>query len=93
LLTAYFAVAETLDGVAVAGAAFAFASSIAQRTLSTQVRDVRRRVANVAGTVERRDGTTQQLEASDLMGVEEAALRTLTIATVALAVALVIMRL
>jgi hypothetical protein len=93
LMTAYFAAAETLDGVAVAGAAFAFASSIAQRTLSTQVRDIRRRVANVAGTVERRDGTTQQLEANDLMGVEEAALRTLTIATVALAVALVIMRL
>jgi hypothetical protein len=93
LLTAYFATAETLDGVAVAGAAFAFASSLAQRTLSTQVRDVRRRVANVSGTVERRDGTVQQLEVRDLMGVEEAALRALTAAMVALAVALVIMRL
>jgi hypothetical protein len=93
VLTAYFAAAETLDVVAAAGAAFAFASSLAQRTLSTQVRDVRRRVAKVTGTVERRDGTTQQLEAKDLMSVEEAALRALTAAVVALAVALVIMRL
>jgi hypothetical protein len=93
LLTAYFAAAETLDVVAVAGAAFAFASSFAQRTLSTQVRDVRRRVARITGTVERRDGTTQRLGSHDLMGVEEAALRALTAAMVALAVTLVIMRL
>jgi hypothetical protein len=93
LLTAYFAAAERLDGVAVAGAVFAFASSLAQRTLSTQVRDVRRRVVGVSGTVERRDEGAQRLEARDLMAVEEAALRVLTVAIVALAVALVIMRL
>jgi hypothetical protein len=93
LLTAYFAAAERLDGVAVAGAVFAFASSLAQRTLSTQVRDVRRRVVGVSGTVERRDEGAQRLEARDLMAVEEAALRALTVAIVALAVALVIMRL
>jgi hypothetical protein len=86
LLTAYFAVAA-------AAAAFAFASSIAQRVLSTQVREVRRRVASVRGTVERRDGSTQRLRPADLMAVEEAALRALTAAIVALAVALVIMRL
>lgn len=93
LLTAYFAVAETIDAVAVAAAVFAFASSLAQRTLSTQVREVRRRVARVSGVVERRDGTRQHLEAADLMTVEEAALRALAAAVVALAVALVIMRL
>ena len=93
LLTAYFATAEKLDGTAVAGAAFAFGASLAQRRLSTQVRDVRRRVARVSGTVERRDGTTHTLTAADLMAAPEAGLRVLTAAVVALAVALVIMRL
>jgi hypothetical protein len=93
LLTAYFAAAETLDWVAIAGATFAFALSLAQRILSTQVRDVRRRVVGVTGTVQRRDGETQPLAARDLMCVEEAALRALAAAVVALGAALVIMRL
>jgi hypothetical protein len=93
VLTAYFATAGELDGVVVAGAAFAFASSLAQRRLSTRVRDVRRRVVSVTGRVERRDGSVHRLEASDLMAVEEAALRVLTASILALAVALVIMRL
>jgi len=50
-------------------------------------------VTSVAGTVTRSDGTTRSLEPADLMGPEEAALEALTAATVALAVALVIMRL
>ena len=93
VLTAYFAMAETLDGVAAAGAVFAFASSLAQRRLSTQVRDVRRRVTRASGTVERSDGSIQHLGPSDLMAVEEGALRALTVAVLALAAALVIMRL
>jgi hypothetical protein len=93
LLTAYFAMAEHTDGIAVAGAAFAFALSWAQRRLSTPVRDVRRRVTRVTGTIERRDGTTQELGPGDLIAGPESALRALTAATVALAVALVIMRL
>jgi hypothetical protein len=93
LLTAYFATAERLDVTAAAGAAFAFATSLAQRRLSTQVRDVRRRVTRVSGTIERGDGTTQELGAADLMTAPETALRALTAAMVALAVALVMMRL
>jgi hypothetical protein len=42
LLTGYFAVAERLRWEAAAGAAFAFATSLAQRTLSTPVRFARR---------------------------------------------------
>jgi hypothetical protein len=57
------------------------------------VRDVRRRVSRVSGTVERRDGSSQQLTAADLMDAEEGALRVLAAATVALAAALVMMRL
>ena len=93
LLTGYFATAEELDLVALVAAAFAFALSLAQRTLSSRVRDVRRRVVHVDGTVARRDGTSQELNAQDLMDVEERALRILSLAVVALAAALVMMRL
>ena len=93
LLTSYFAVAEKLDEIALAGAAFAFALSLAQRTLSSRVREVRRRVARVHGTVERRDGSSADLTPQDLMEVEERALRILAVAVVALAAALVMMRL
>ena len=93
LLTGFFAAAEELDGAAILGAAFAFALSLAQRRLSSRVRDVRRRVSRVSGTVKRRDGSSQQLTAADLMDAEEGALRVLAAATVALAAALVMMQL
>jgi hypothetical protein len=93
LLTGYFAVAEELDEIAVAGAAFAFALSLAQRRLSSRVRDVRRRVVGVTGTIERSDGSSARLGPEDLMDVEEGALRILALATVVLAAALVMMRL
>ena len=92
LLTGYFAVAEELDPVAVVAAAFAFALSYAQRTLSSRVREVRRRVDRVSGTVEHRDGSSHELTTHDLMDVEERALRILSLAVVALAAALVMMR-
>jgi hypothetical protein len=92
LLTGFFAAAEELDPAAIIGSVFAFALSLAQRRLSSRVRDVRRRVSRVTGTVERRDGSSQELTAADLMDAEEGALRVLAAATVALAAALVMMR-
>jgi hypothetical protein len=92
LLTGYFAAAESMSAVAVAAAVFAFALSVAQRILSTQVRDVRRRVVRLRGTVERTDGTSSELTADTVMGPAERALRLLSVAVVALAVALVMMR-
>ena len=50
LLTAYFASARRLDGAAVAGGAFAFCSSLAQRALSTEVRFARRAAGDPALT-------------------------------------------
>ena len=50
LLTAYFAVAERLRVEALLGALFAFASSLAQRTLSTPVRAARRQDGDPAPT-------------------------------------------
>jgi hypothetical protein len=50
LLTAYFACAGRLRGEAVLGAAFAFCSSLVQRTLSTPVRHARRVAGDPAAT-------------------------------------------
>jgi hypothetical protein len=49
LLTGYFAVAERLRWPAVAGAAFALLTSLAQRTLSTEVRTARRVAGDASG--------------------------------------------
>ena len=75
-LTGYFVEAQTIRVEAVAAAAFAFAASLAQRTLSTPVRRARRQEETTAG-----------------IEPLERALRLLTWATVALAVALVAARL
>ena len=92
LLTAYFAAAGGLDLVAAAGAVFAYLTSRAQRTLSTPVRGVRRRVARVDGRIERNDGTSEPITAELLVQTNETALRVLAGAVVALAAALVLMR-
>lgn len=90
--TAYFAAAERLDAVALAGALFALLTSFAQRALSTPVRDVRRRVSAIEGRIERKDGASEAITADLLLRGKEDALRALAGACVALAVALVIMR-
>jgi hypothetical protein len=92
LLTAYFASARTLHGEAFAAAGYAFASSWAQRRLSTPVRLVRRRVVAVEGKLELDDGTTRPLDADALASVPEAALKALVAATVLVAVALLLLR-
>jgi len=81
VLTAYFASAETLRGEAVAAAAFAFATSWVQRTLSTPVRAVRRRPPDEVTDAERA-----------LAPHSERALQTLAAAHVLLAVALLLSR-
>ena len=45
VLTAYFVTAERLRATAILGAGFALVTSLAQRTLSTEVRGIRRREA------------------------------------------------
>jgi mannose/fructose/N-acetylgalactosamine-specific phosphotransferase system component IIC len=92
VLTAYVAVAERIDWAPVLAAVFAGASSLGQRHLSTQVRDVRRRARSVSGTIVRPDGLEEPISATTLIGAEERALRVFTVATVAVALALVMMR-
>jgi hypothetical protein len=92
LLTAYLATAEEVRAEAVAAAVAAYLLSLAQRRLSTPVRTVRRRVARVDGRIEYRDGTSAEVTPDVLMQAPEAALRALTGAVIALAVALVVLR-
>ena len=92
LLTAYFASARTIGSAVLAAAAFASLLSFAQRTLSTQVRDVRRRTAEVTGRIVRIDGTEATVNADTLTVVPERALRVLCASVIALAVALVLVR-
>ncbi len=92
LLTAYAAAAETITRVAVAAAVFAALLSLAQRRLSTPVRLVRRRVRSVSGSLELDDGETLVVTPGLLTRASEEALRILTGAVIALAVALVLLR-
>ena len=93
VLTAYLAVAERLAPAAVAGAAFAALLSLAQRALSTWVRTLRRRARTAQGWIESADGSREELTLEALRAAPERALRLLTAAVVALAVALVLVRL
>jgi hypothetical protein len=93
LLTAYFATAGEITAEAVAATGYAVALSLAQRRLSTQVRDVRRRVATVNGEIERRDGSVEPVTPATLVDGPERALRAMAVASCAVAVALVMMRL
>ena len=92
LLTAYFASARTVSLAAAAAAAAAAFFSLAQRALSTRVREVRRRATAVHGRIEWADGTATAIDAALLTAAAETALRLLTAGVVALAVALVLVR-
>jgi hypothetical protein len=60
--------------------------------LSTPVRDLRRRTRRVSGTIERSDGSTVPLDGAALSSAPERALQILTLAVIALALALVVLR-
>ena len=92
-LSGYVVEAGTIRAAAIAAALYATLQSAAQRVLSTPVRDTRRRVATVEGTVELRDGTRTPVTRQTLMATQETALRLLAAASVALAVAVLALRL
>jgi hypothetical protein len=92
VLTAYFASARTLHVAAFAAAGYAFASSWAQRRLSTPVRLVRRRVVSVEGRAQLDDGTVLPLDADALASAPEASLKVLAAAMVLIALALLLFR-
>ena len=88
VLTAYFAQAGRLSLAAGIGAAAAFALSYCQRALSTPARRIRRQARSVSGSIVLEDGTAEPLNTAVLLEPLERALRALSWATVALALAL-----
>ncbi len=93
VLTAYFAQTGELSVAAVLVAAACAMVSASQRALSTPVRDLRRRVSAVQGTISRHDGTSSPIDAGTLRAAPEAALRLLCVAMPLLAGGLIVMRL
>lgn len=93
VVTAYVAMTGRLRVEAVVGAAAATALSLAQRTLSTPVRRLRRSTVSVDGTIVLADGTRLAVTRESLTAAPEAALRLLTVATLLAAAALVAARL
>jgi hypothetical protein len=88
VLVGYFVQAERLDLTAALGAAAALGFSLAQRSLSTPARALRRRVVSVGGRVTMRDGSGLDLNERVLLQPLERALSSLSWAMVALAFAL-----
>jgi len=80
----------TIAGVLVAGACFGL--SVAQRALSTPVRELRRRTASVSGEQRLRDGAVIELSAARLAAPLDAALRAVALALVLLAAGLLSVR-
>jgi hypothetical protein len=93
VLVGYVAQADRLALAPLLAAGGAFALSLAQRSLSTPARQLRRRVRAVEGTVAFTDGSVRALDVKGLLAPLEATLRALTWAVVALAAALAVFRL
>lgn len=93
VLTASFAQTARVTPAAVIAAAGCAALSAAQRALSTPVRRLRRRVAEVRGQLVLRDGTSEPLDAASLRAAPETALRWMSAAVPLLAVGLLAARL
>jgi hypothetical protein len=81
----------TVPGMLAAAACFLF--SVAQRRLSTPVRQLRRRTVAVSGYQELSDGTVAELDAARLAHPLDSALRACALALVVLATGLVVARL
>ena len=92
-LTGYWinALEFRLQGVAVATGCFML--SVAQRRLSTPVRELRRRTVSVTGSQRLADGTTIELDAARVAAPLDGALQACALALVLLATGLVIARL
>ena len=92
VLVAYYAQAVTIRPAAIAAAVFAYSLSRAQRVLSSEARDLRRRVSEVAGQKTYRDGSRSLLSRQSILKPLERCLVALSWCTCALGVAIVLAR-
>jgi hypothetical protein len=91
--TGYFVNALTIRPAGILVAAGCFLLSVAQRRLSSPVRELRRRTLEVVGEQRLSDGTTRALTRASLLAPLEGALSALWLALVLVAAGLVIVRL
>ena len=92
-LTSYWANALSIRAPGLLVAAACFGLSIAQRRLSTPVRELRRRTLSVTGEQRLTDGRALELSVASLAAPLDGALRALSLALVLMAIGLVILRL
>jgi len=92
LLTAYWVAAERLEPEAAAGALAAFALSLAQRSLSSRVRAIRRRALDITGVITYADGTSEEIDRPWALAADERALMLLAAAMIALSAAALLAR-
>jgi hypothetical protein len=93
VLTAAFAQVGRLSWAALLAAVACVAISAAQRALSTPVRELRRRVVSVDGSMTFVDGSTAPVTGAALRAAPESALRLMSIAMPAIAAAMVVAKL
>jgi hypothetical protein len=91
--TGYFVQTLTVRPAGVLVAAACYLLSLAQRRLSTPVRELRRRTISVSGEQRLADGSSVELDRSHLAAPLEGALSALWLALVLLAVGLIVTRL
>ncbi len=92
VLTAYYAQAGTVRPAVIAAAAFAYGLSRAQRVLSSEARDIRRRVVSVDGERIYADGSRRAITLGSMLAPLERGLVALSWSTCALGVGLVVAR-
>ena len=92
-LTGYWVNALSLDAAGVLVAAGCWALSIAQRRLSTPVRQLRRRTVAVEGRQQLADGSVAEISAASLVAPLDGALRALSLAVPLLAAGALAIRL
>ena len=92
-ITSYWVNALSLDAAGVLVTCACFGLSVAQRKLSTPVRELRRRTESVTGQQRLVDGGVIELSKAELAAPLDGALRALSAALVLLAVGFVIVRL
>src|SRR5579863_4616398 len=92
VLTSAYAQTSTITWSAAVLAGAAALLSAAQRNLSNPVRMIRRRVTSIEGEIRFADGSVRPIDRDFLLNPSERALRAMSLAMIALAVAFVIVR-
>lgn len=90
VVVAYYAQTGRLDALVLLGAGYGTAVSLVQRHLSTPARALRRQTERVTGEIVHADGRSETLDRARLLAPQERALKGLVVASILLAVVLMV---